>query len=475
MEATEELVYEMVFDWSKKNFDNFNNTLKTSIAGFAKLTGAVTVAQGIAFAFAKSIADTNDQLAKQSTRLNILSSDYQKLSFGAKDFGAETQDVTTSLRALRKAQEDILLGKGDVAAFGELGINPTQFSNTNDLFLALADSISQIEDRGRKLNLLDRIGVSENLLQLLDSGSENIKNLGKELETLGAIRSPDQLQVANDFQAVWLRTSTIIDGISSLVGTELTKNYNKALTEVNKFFLKNAESITEGFNKFFEVVNDVSSQVFFILSRVAGVLKDIFVFLKNNEIATHALAGAFVFLQRKMIMAFAIPIGLATGLFLLVEDIITLFKGGDSAIGNFLGIDSQTIQTVKDYFSELNNSYNTFIDNVRKKGIWEAIKIDLQTFGNELTNIFEPIMKWFEMLFEKIQAFKDSLDFSGAFANGIESISNAIGISSPQVPQEQSITNNNSNPNININVNGADGNVVDQIETYFQTKFNSFF
>ena len=103
----EELTYNMVFDWSKKSFNGFNNSLESAVKGFAKITGAIAVAQGVSFAFAKSIANQNDELAKLSERLNISSQDYEKLSFGAKDFGASANDVTSSLRSLRKAQEDV--------------------------------------------------------------------------------------------------------------------------------------------------------------------------------------------------------------------------------------------------------------------------------------------------------------------------------------------------------------------------------
>ena len=33
----EELTYNMVFDWSKKSFNGFNNSLESAVKGFAKI------------------------------------------------------------------------------------------------------------------------------------------------------------------------------------------------------------------------------------------------------------------------------------------------------------------------------------------------------------------------------------------------------------------------------------------------------
>jgi len=129
MATVEELDYEMNFKWDKKTFDNFQKSMGGIVKGFAKLSAGVTAVQGLAFAFAKGVAQSNDDLAKQSKRLNIASEDLQKLKYAAERGEAGVEDLTGSLKNLTKAQEDILRGKGDLEAFGQLGINKANCSN----------------------------------------------------------------------------------------------------------------------------------------------------------------------------------------------------------------------------------------------------------------------------------------------------------------------------------------------------------
>ena len=332
----EELTYNMVFDWSKKSFNGFNNSLESAVKGFAKITGAIAVAQGVSFAFAKSIANQNDELAKLSERLNISSQNYEKLSFGAKDFGASANDVTSSLRSLRKAQEDVLLGKGDIAAFSELGINPSSFDDTNELFLAVSDSISKIDSKSKRLNLMDRIGISENLVQMLESGSNNIKKMGEELAVLGGVKTKEQLAVAGEFQGVFLRTTTIVQGLSNLVGTELVSKYSKSLKIINKFFVDNAKQITTAFSKFFQLLDNVSKKIVFVFDRVISLITNITALMGGFENTVLAVSAAFIILKRNMILSFAVPLVVAVALFAVIQDIVGFLGGKDSFTGKLL-------------------------------------------------------------------------------------------------------------------------------------------
>ena len=316
--TVEELVYDLDFKFDKKTFESFNKSLKNSIAGFAKLGAAIIAAQGVAFSIAKNIADQNDELDKLAPRLNTTTEEYQKLKFAAEDFGASGEDVTSSLKNLSKAQEDVLRGKGDLEAFGRLGINPADFQNSSDLLLEVSDRIQDIQSNSEKINLLERIGVSTNLLQALESGSDNIRDLGKEFETLGRIVTEEQKKLAGEFQALWLRSMTIISGISNTIGSELLKTINKFLETFVKFAQTNMKQIAEGFNKFFLAVNKAARFLFFVLDRIFTLITGIVGLMGGLENAVIVASAAFIVLKRRMILAFAVPLAIATALFLLM-------------------------------------------------------------------------------------------------------------------------------------------------------------
>lgn len=474
----EELTYNMVFEWSKKTFATFNNSLKNSIKGFGALTASVAAAQSASFAFTKSIADQNDELEKLATRLNVSSQDYEKLVFGAEDFGASAEDVTSSLRSLRKAQEDVLLGKGDIQAFSELGINPSMFEDTNDIFLAISDSLSKIDSRSKKLNLLDRIGVSENLLQLMESGSDNIKKMGDELALLGGVKTNEQLAVAGEFQAVFLRTQKIVGGVSNLVGTELTKNYNKALATINKFFIKNAEAITLAFNKFFDVLNTVSKTIVFIFERVSNLVMGVTQLFGGFENTVMAVSAAFVALKFNMIASFAAPLIVGTLLFAVIEDIVGFLTGKESMIGDFFNIDgTKVLKSIQDFFSYIKEAYNAFMADVEQYGLGQAILNGLVKAGEKIMQFFDYLL---EMIINLASKIKDYIIEAFADFNPLKGIQNTLNslnpfASAPTQATQTTNNNNNNNANVTVNVSGGGGDVIDQIEEYFKSGYTSLF
>ena len=471
----EELTYNMVFDWSKKSFNGFNNSLESAVKGFAKITGAIAVAQGVSFAFAKSIANQNDELAKLSERLNISSQDYEKLSFGAKDFGASANDVTSSLRSLRKAQEDVLLGKGDIAAFSELGINPSNFEDTNDLFLAVADSISQIDSKSKRLNLMDRIGISENLVQMLESGSNNIRKMGEELAILGGVKTKEQLAVAGEFQGIFLRTATIVQGLSNLVGTELVGKYSKALKIINKFFIDNAKQITAAFSKFFQLLDNVSKAIVFVFDRVISLIQNITALMGGFENTVLAVSAAFIILKRNMILAFVVPLAIGTALFLILEDIVGFLSGKESAIGDFFGIDPSRVEAIGNFFDTLKSKFLETKLFFEENGLAGGIMKGFDTLGDSLVAFFDKYLKKFIEFIDKIKAYMKSA-FSGMLGGVTNSLNMINPLNDVQTKQAQAVTtNNNNNANVNIMIDGANGDVVDQLENYFKTNYTSLF
>jgi len=454
--TVEELDYELNFKWDKKTFEGFNKSLQKSVAGFVKLGAAIIAAQGVAFSIAKSVADQNDQLDKLALRLNTTTEEYQRLKFAAEDFGASGEDVTSSLKNLTKAQEDILRGKGDIEAFGRLGINPADFQNSSDLLLAISDSIQNIQSNSEKINLLERIGVSTNLLQALDSGSANINKLGQRFKDLGGVVTEEQKRLAGDFQTVWLDASTVINGIMGRIGSNLLVSINKFLAIFVKFAVKNMKEITAGFDKFFRAITKASDILFFVLGRIFSLISDIVGLMGGLENAVIVASAAFLVLKRRMVLAFAVPLALGLALFLIIEDIIFALSKKDSITGGFLDTLGIKVESILE-----------FANNI--KGVFEIILGQLGSLVNFWISSFEKILE----IIKSIGAISKDISLP-SFGDIGSSISGFFG----GTPQGQAITNNVGgarNANVTINVSGADGSVVEQINQYFQQTSNRIF
>lgn len=336
MPTIEKLDYELGFKWDKKKFDSFQKSLGGIVKGFAKLSAGVAVAQGVAFAFAKGVAQSNDDLAKQSKRLNLASEDLQKWQFAAQLGGAANESLASSLKNLTKAQDDVLRGKGDLEAFGQLGINPADFSNSNDLLMAISDSISTIQSDSEKINLLERIGVSGDLLQTLEGGSEAIKKVGREFENLGGIVSKDQQKLAEDFNDNMTKLGTAFGGIKNEVGSALIGPFSEFVVQFTKFVKNNMAELIAGFKRFFEVIQKVAGVVMHIVDRLFRVFSGIVNLMGSFENAVMLVAGAFLILKGNALLAFAVPLAIATALFLVIEDIVRGLQGQDSLFGDLI-------------------------------------------------------------------------------------------------------------------------------------------
>lgn len=454
--TVQELTYNMVFDWKKKSFDNFNKSLGQVTKSFAKLSGVVLAGQGVAFGMSKNIADANDQLAKQSKRLNLTSEQYQKLGFAVEDSGATLNDLTGSLQALSKAQEDVLLGKGDLQAFSQLGINPSEFNNTNDLLLAISDSISQIDSDSKKISLLERVGISRNLLQALENGSGELNKLGNEFARLGGVVSEDQKKTAAEFQAQWLRATTRTKGIYNTFSTALLKGTNKFLDKFNDLSEQQIKSFEKKLNEVISVIGKLSD---YVLKAIQGIIS-LFTRFSNVmggvENAVLAIGGAFLFIKRQMVRSLVLPIAMLGILYLAIDDVLSALEGKDSYFKDFIPADVLT--SLGDIISKL-GEYKLEL------GLLAGVFVLL---GKNITIVAGAIMalhKAYEKIKGWVGKFTDSFNNRGSSLAGVDQISQMQ--KSFTLDQKGTIPSNNSN--FNITINGADGNAVQELNTYLQS------
>lgn len=460
--TAEELVYDLVFDWEKKVFEDFDKSFKSIVSGFAKLTAGLLAAQAVGFALAKSTAKTNDELAKQSKRLNIASEDLQKLKFNAELGGASMDDLTGSLKNLSKAQEDVLRGKGDLEAFGQLGINPADFENSNDLLLAISDSISQIESDSEKINLLERIGVSGNLLQTLENGSDEIRKIGKEFEDLGGIVSEEQKKLAQDFNDNITKILAAFGGIKNGIGSALIDPFNEFIEIFLKFVKSNMKQIVSGFKDFFEIVSRVSNVVFGILGRVFNVLISIVDLFGGFENAVKIVSAAFLILQRRMILTFAVPLAIGTALFLIIEDIVKALEGQDSVTKDILestGLLGEVFRGIAFVIQKAAEGWTLFFT----KG--ETALLGLKVLINDLIDIINKI------------PFIDIGKFDIGMPAVPKIVRQSAGTEIAQAGGQQQAVAGSTMNNIKININGATDPkaVVDAINREMQRKSNALF
>lgn len=347
--STNELVYSVGLVWDKVNFNGLNASINKSISIMATATAAAVAASGAMFALGKSYADTTDNLIKTSERLNTTTQDMQKLTFAAEDNGASMSDVESSLNALAKAKENMLRGSGDFEAFGRLGVNPTEYSNTADLLMDISDSVKDLSSQ-EATDLMSRVGISPQLLQTLQKGKDGLTSLGAEAEALGLISDDKMLQSSQTFMSGWQRASSMFKGVMNKVGSSLLDStINPALEQFNKFASKHMKTISKVITDIFQALAKASEFIFSLLNRLAQPFIKLVNLLGGVENAAIALGVVIAALKYKTIVAM-LPAILAIGaLYIAFDELMSFLSGEESFIGDFfnsIGVSAEDLKIV---------------------------------------------------------------------------------------------------------------------------------
>jgi hypothetical protein len=333
--AADELIYGVSLDWDKLGFSNLNASIDKSIKAFAVATAAIAAASTAIFALGKNYATTTDALLKTSQRINTTTQDIQKLTFAAEDNGATMADVTSSLESLAKAKEQMLRGSGDFQAWGELGVNPAEYENTSDLLRDIAESVKGMGSQ-QAIDLMSRVGISQNMLQTLQHGKDGLGALGKEAEALGMINTPAMLKSSQDFMSGWQRASSRVGGMLDQVSAKMLKDtINPAIEAFNKFASQNMVKISKVITSIVNAVVKAGEVVFAFIHTAYNQFEMLSSVLGGTDNALIVLGAAFIALRAKMIIAMLPAIVVVGALLLALNEVLSFLTGKESFIGDF--------------------------------------------------------------------------------------------------------------------------------------------
>lgn len=300
------------------------------------------------------------ELAKQSTTFGIAAQDLQGLQHAADMCDVSTESLNMGLRFLQRSMYVAGEGGSSLAAgFRKLGVE-TKDANGNhraslDVLADMADKISALPDQaqraGLSIQLMGRHGMA--LLPMLSKKGDEIRKYASEVESLGggytdefleASEEVEQQQKLMNFQWRSLRVAIVgelIPAATTLMG-----------------WLGSMRQGLQDLNKHVSLGQAVLAGLFGLaLSKLPSVVK---------LIQSMGLATAKTFFW----------FGL---MFLAVDDLMTLFKGGESISGDLLN----------HFFGE--GAAQTFVADVKAMTeSWQSFKDGLTNFagsiGAEITN-----------------------------------------------------------------------------------------
>lgn len=447
MAVVNELITKFTYQGSVDPVNNFTDGLKGAL-GILGAMGAVlgTAAGGIA-AMTLKVVDQADALGDLSQRIGVSAEAIQKLNYVAIMNGSSSEAMTSSLEGLNRQIGLAASGeKMQEDTFKELGISVKDATGQiKSADVVLAEMQNTLKDKSPQevAGYLRKLRLDPTLAQTLGLTAEEMAKLNKEAEGFG-IMTQEQIDQAQAFNDSLDQLKFGMDGFT------------------NKMMLSVAPSILEGIEIFKEFLSANKDLLQSGLSAVVGFISGAFHILKSfwqvidglisNTIgwkgALMLLGGAVLYLNRAMFMNPAVWVAAGLiGLMLVVDDLVTAFNGGESAIATFFdemfGID--IVNAMIDGFNILKQVVASLVSPILMVG---RAFLEMQVAGAKAMNVMGANID--------TKGMENSLStYKAVQAEVAATAAGKANMTAPRPAMMGSTANTTQNNQVTVNVTGA--------------------
>jgi hypothetical protein len=254
--------------------------------------------------------------------------------------------------------------------FSRLGISVRdaggKVKSADKVFMEFAARSKQLGLSQQQIqSFAQKLGIDRSLVQLLGKTSDEINGLRQRAIALGRVTTEqsDSMLAYNDSINTLNRA---FDGVKVKVATSLIPQLKELAETLTSKLVDAAEAIAETM----KVLAELFGAVIRSLIRMAPVLSLIAAGFALLKVATMGWAAALNLLSRLAVFA------VLTALYLIVDDLITAFEGGNSVIADFYANLSGGRSLVEDLTS-IWNGFVTVLDFVIGKfqSLWAMIEM----------------------------------------------------------------------------------------------------
>ncbi len=370
-------------DQLESSLGNLLDVMVGVVAGAAAVTAAIA-------AVAVSAASAGDAIDKGATAAATTTTAYQELDFIAGQMGTTIEIVTKAMSKQTAALFQLAEGAGPAGeALEDLGLTYEQLNalSPEEQFLLTADALSKVEDDQERLRLATKLygdEMAQKLMPLLSAGGDNLEELARQAHELGLIMSEEDVAASVAFTDALDELWSVLGAIKNAIGLALIPTLNSMMGKLKDWWLANQALINQGLDVWLDVlVSGLESleRIFLAVDatvqRVLGGWMPIIVAIAAGValvtaafVAFAALsiwpvlvaistAGAPVIGALAAMAAALVAVGAAAaGLFVIFDDLLVFFQGGDSALGEFL----DTFREADGPLGELARNIEKFIE-----------------------------------------------------------------------------------------------------------------
>lgn len=401
-------------DDARSGFDNLKSTLSTVGAALGATiaaigTAAVTAGKKI-WDMANDTAEAGDEIDKQSQKLGISAENYQKLSYAMERSGADVEDFKKGTMNITKELANMQNGvDGAGEMFNQLGISVQNsdgsFKSTEDVLLSTIDALSNMQDETQRNALANSVfGKSyQEILPLLNSGSDGIRQLMDEAEQYGMVMSDDAVKASAAFEDSLTKLKGTITGVKNALMSQLLPGFTSITDGFAELVSGNEEGsdmIKSGIENVIETVSDMIPQVVSLLTTIGeAILEEAPSVIESLSMSIiDMLPDALDFalndvLPKLIISSLSITGELISSIGEALPDLMTSLAESFSTI-------------VTELFTEDNitNFVQLILDFIQNAiaGIGEALPIILEAIKTVVLNLIDALPEIFSMLLDML-------------------------------------------------------------------------
>ncbi len=361
MPSIRDLVVSLGLDFDGSGFDKADLRIASLKVGFGSIAGTIagigTALSAVTLSVAKSIDETYDQAAA----LGVSTEALQKLGYAAQLSGSSAEEVGAALGFLQRSSYAAANGSKEAAEiYNEFGVS-LKDSNGNlrsseALLLDFADGLKRIESPSERAAMLAKVlgrSAGPQLQQFLSQGSDAIRDLGKEFESLGGVFDGNTIDSARELNDTLDKMHAAIKAVGLQVAKAFMPTLKDATKLLDSFWTKNGAAVRSVIGSAVEGIGSafafVAKTVGFALDGLT-MLFELFGPFKNAAIA---VAGALLLIAAALLSPVVAIAVLAGAFLLLLDDINTFIEGGESILGDFVAWIEHLFDPVVDLFGEL--------------------------------------------------------------------------------------------------------------------------
>ena len=297
-------------DKGAKKADKDVSSLKQGFNELVGILGGAALIKGFAGFIENQIAMA-DAIGDSAAMMGIGVEALQELRFAGQDVGISAEGVDAALSRLGRGAAEAAKGQGEAKdAFRELGVSLTDsqgnLRSVDELVMDVAEGMGETGSEADRMRLGFKLFGREGakFVGVMGEGKEGIQALREEAQLLGGVLSEDQVAAADKADKAINAFKFALQGVKNEIAMRFIPGLTAGLRQITGW----------------------GAQIRTLLRTTSSL---------QAAIVTIGIAiGAMIGPARILAMGKAVVLfGL---LFLVVEDIITFLRGGDSVVGDFL-------------------------------------------------------------------------------------------------------------------------------------------